>query len=273
MQTWLITGCSSGFGKSIAKAVLERGWNAVVTARNPEDIREFEVLYPDNALTISLDVTDEKAADHAVQAALERFGVIDVLVNNAGYGYRAAVEEGNFSDVNRLFATNFWGPVSLIQKVLPGMRKRHTGAIVNFSSIAAIRAEPGSGYYAASKSALESVSEALFREVMPLGIRVMIVEPGGFSTDFFGRSLTQSEKELSDYAETAGKRRIGREAIDRSVLGSTDKGALQIIEALAVPNPPLRLLLSTQAVEFAKENLSGRLKEAQEWADLSSRSR
>lgn len=272
-QTWLITGCSSGFGRSIAAAVLKRSWNAVVTARKQEDIQHFAEEYPNTALVLPLDVTDTEAAQAVVQAGLLRFGAIDVLVNNAGYGYRAAIEEANRSDVQRLFDTNFWGAVTLIQQVLPSMRERHSGTIVNFSSIAAIRAEAGSGFYAASKAAIESVSEALAKEVAPHGIRVMIVEPGGFATDFFTRSLRQSEQEIDAYAETSGKRRIGRCTPDHALLGKPEKAAVQIIAALETEKPPQRLLLSTQAVEVAKVGLAARLDEAEAWAALSAQSK
>lgn len=161
-------------------------------------------------MALALDVTDQLSIERAVQAALDHFGRIDVLVNNAGYGYRAAVEEGGMTDISRLFQTHVFGPLALIQAVLPGMRQHQKGTILNISSIAALSTSPGSGFYAAAKSALESMSEGLKKEVEPLGIRVMVVEPGAFRTDFGGRSLTQSEKEITAYAQTAGKRRIGQ---------------------------------------------------------------
>lgn len=272
MKTWLITGCSSGFGKSLAKTVLENGDNVIVTARKIKDIQHFESEYPEHAFALSLDLTKSEEISNAVHKGIEHFGCIDVLVNNAGYGYRAAVEEGVKKDVDQLFQTNLFGPISLIQQVLPSMRERKKGIIINFSSIAAIEAEPGSGYYAASKSALESISEALSKELKPLGIQVMIVEPGGFNTNFFRQSLTQSSVELDDYKSTSGKRRIGKEQIDTSVLGSTDKAALQIIEAMKENEIPLRLLLSTQAVDFARSKLESRLQEANKWASLSAKS-
>ena len=161
MKTWLITGCSSGLGKSLAKTVLERGDQAVVTARSPETLRYFEERFPDTALIAALDVTDQAAIERTAAVALERFGSIDMLVNNAGYGYRAAVEEGDPEDTDRLFQTHFWGPIALIKAVLPSMRARRSGAIINFSSIAGLRTSPGSGYYAAAKRAVEGMSEGL----------------------------------------------------------------------------------------------------------------
>ncbi len=178
MKTWLITGCSTGLGRSLAKAALQKGDNVVVTARDTKKLEEFEKDFPQTALTVRLDVTDLCSVAEAVKAAKERFGGIDVLVNNAGYGYRAAVEEGDPEDARRLFDTNFWGPVNLIKAVLPDMRAKKSGAVINISSIAALRTAPGSGYYAASKCALEGMTEGLYLETAPLGIKVMIVEPG-----------------------------------------------------------------------------------------------
>ena len=157
MPTWLITGCSTGLGRHLAKAVLERGYNAVVTARDATTIRDLAETYPDTALALSLDVTDQVQVTNGVNQAEERFGAVDVLVNNAGYGYRAAVEEGEEDAVAQLFATNFFGPVAMIKAVLPSMRRRRSGAIVNISSIGARICPPGSGYYSASKSALEAI--------------------------------------------------------------------------------------------------------------------
>lgn len=162
MQTWLITGCSSGLGRGFAKAVLKSGDQVIVTARRVETLKDLVDAYPEQALALSLDVTKEEDIKNAVEKGLERFGTIDVLINNAGYGYRAAVEEGVPKEVDQLFQTNLFGPIALIKAVLPIMRKNHRGTIANVSSIAALGAALGSGYYAATKSALESISEALY---------------------------------------------------------------------------------------------------------------
>jgi NAD(P)-dependent dehydrogenase (short-subunit alcohol dehydrogenase family) len=187
MTTWLITGCSTGLGRALAEAVLDRGDNAVVTARDAAKVADLAAAHPDNGLAVALDVTDPEQVAAVVQQGEARFGGIDVLVNNAGYGYRAAVEEGDDADVQQLFATNFFGAVAMIKAVLPGMRARRSGAIVNISSIGAQICPPGSGYYAASKAALEGMSGSLRKELQPLGITVTAVEPGGFRTDFAGR--------------------------------------------------------------------------------------
>ncbi len=207
MTTWLITGCSTGLGRALAEAVLARGDSAVVTARDVATVAPLVAAHPDTALAVPLDVTDPAQVTAAVAAGEERFGGIDVLVNNAGYGYRAAIEEGDDADVQRLFATNVWGPVALIKAVLPGMRARRSGTVVNLSSIAASLCPMGSGYYAAAKAAVEGISLSLAQEVAPLGIRVVVVEPGGFRTDFGGRSIAQSATVIDDYAATAGTRR------------------------------------------------------------------
>src|SRR5918911_4213933 len=197
MSTWLITGCAAGLGRSLAQAVLEQGHNVVVTARDAAKVQDLVDAHADTGLALSLDVTDPAQVAAAARQAEETFGGVDVLVNNAGYGYRAAVEEGDDEDVQQLFATNFHGPVAMIKAVLPGMRGRRQGAIVNISSIGARICPPGSGYYAASKAALEAMSSSLRKELDPLGITVMVVEPGGFRTDFAGRSLAQSAEPIA----------------------------------------------------------------------------
>lgn len=272
MKTWLITGCSTGLGRSLAKAVLQKGDNVVVTARDTKKLEEFEKEFPRTALIVRLDVTDLPSVTEAVRVAKERFGGIDVLVNNAGYGYRAAVEEGNPEDTNRLFATNFWGPVNLIKAVLPDMRARKSGAVINVSSIAALRAAPGSGYYAASKRALEGMTEGLYLETAPLGIKVMIVEPGAFRTDFAGRSLTQSKTAIADYAGTAGTRRIENDKTHGAQPGDPDKGARLIIEAIEAEDAPLRLLLGSDAVRAADTVLESHKSEYDKWREFSRRS-
>ncbi len=272
MKTWLITGCSTGLGRSLAKAVLQKGDNVVVTARDTKKLEEFEKDFPRTALIVRLDVTDLPSVTEAVQAAKERFGGIDVLVNNAGYGYRAAVEEGNPEDTKHLFATNFWGPVNLIKAVLPDMRARKSGAVINVSSIAALRTAPGSGYYAASKRALEGMTEGLYLETAPLGIKVMIVEPGAFRTDFAGRSLAQSKTAIADYAGTAGTRRIENDKTHGTQPGDPDKGARLIIEAVEAEDAPLRLLLGSDAVRAADTVLESHKSEYDKWREFSRRS-
>ncbi len=272
MKTWLITGCSAGLGKSLAKAVFKKGDRAVVTARKAETLSEFAEEFPETALVLALDVTDEKAVTDTVKKAKEKFGSIDVLVNNAGYGYRAAVEEGSVADTQKLFDTNFWGPVALIKAVLPDMREKRNGVIINVSSIAALQTAPGSGYYAASKCALEGLAGGLRAEVEPLGIKVIVVEPGAFRTDFAGRSLTQSEKVIKDYEQTAGARRIGKDTSHGTQPGDPDKAAELIFMAAETKDVPYRLMLGTDAVTFAGHVMQGRIEEYAKWEKFSCQS-
>jgi len=265
MSTWLITGCSSGLGRSLAQAVLKQGDNAVVTARQLSAIQDIVDSYPDTALALQLDVTDYTQVAQVVQQAEARFGRVDVLVNNAGHGYRAAVEEANEAEVDKLFATNFFGPVALIKAVLPGMRARRHGTIVNVSSIAARTTAPGSGYYSATKCALEGMSRGLQKEVDPLGIKVIVVEPGAFRTDFAGRSLQQSRTSLTDYAETAGQRRKENDHTDGHQIGDPAKGAQLMIQAVEAPNPPSLLLLGSDAVQVVSQALDGDRAQVEAW--------
>ena len=269
MSTWLITGCSTGLGRALAEEVLAAGHSVVVTARDASTVADLAEQAPDRALALPLDVTDRGQVAAAVRQAEERFGGVDVLVNNAGYGYRAAVEEGGDDDVRKLFDTNFFGAVAMIQAVLPGMRARRSGAIVNVSSIGAQITPVGSGYYAASKAALEGMSGSLRGELQPLGIAVVAVEPGGFRTDFAGRSLTQSATPIADYADTAGKRRKEVDTAHGTQPGDPAKAGRAIITAVESPEPPALLLLGTDALTGYRRVLDARRAEADAWAELS----
>ena len=269
MPTWLITGCSTGLGRHIAQEVLARGYNAIVTARNAATVQDLVDTHPDTALAVALDVTDDTQVTNAVQQAEERFGSVDVLVNNAGYGYRAAVEEGEEPEVAKLFATNFFGPVAMIKAVLPGMRARRDGAIVNISSIGARISPPGSGYYSASKSALEAMSASLRKELEPLGITVTVVEPGGFRTDFAGRSLQQAREAIADYADTAGRRRKEHDTAHGTQPGDPARAAQAIITAVEAPDSPLLLLLGKDALAGFRAVIDAQDKELEAWQELS----
>jgi NAD(P)-dependent dehydrogenase (short-subunit alcohol dehydrogenase family) len=268
MSTWLITGCSTGLGRALATAVLDRGDNAVITARDVANIRDLADAHPGTALALALDVTDTAQIASAARAAQERFGGIDVLVNNAGYGYRAAVEEGDDADIHRLFATNFFGPVALIKAVLPGMRARRSGAILNISSIGARITPEGSGYYAATKAALEGMSGSLRKELAPLGITVTVVEPGPFRTDFAGRSLNQSATVIRDYAGTAGKRRKEHDTAHGTQKGDPAKAAQALITAVESSEPPALLLLGQDALDLFRRTLDAQRAEVQAWEKL-----
>jgi NAD(P)-dependent dehydrogenase (short-subunit alcohol dehydrogenase family) len=221
-------------------------------------------------LAIALDVTKPDQIESAVRQAQERFGDVDVLVNNAGYGYRAAVEEGDDAEVRTLFDTHFFGSVAMIKAVLPSMRARHTGAIVNLSSIGAQLTPVGSGYYAAAKAAIEGMSGALHGELAPLGISVTVVEPGAFRTDFAGRSLVQSATPIGDYADTAGKRRKENDTMDGSQAGDPAKAAAAIIEAVESSDPPSFLLLGPDALAAYRYVADARAAEIAGWEKLTS---
>ncbi|RZM11617.1 MAG: SDR family NAD(P)-dependent oxidoreductase, partial [Sphingomonas sp.] len=206
---WFITGCSTGFGRDLARLVLDRGWRAVVTARDADRVADLVEGHDDTALALALDVNDQAQVEAAVAAAKAKFGQIDVLVNNAGYGYQATAEEGDEAEIRSQFDTNVFGLFAITRAVLPIMRAQGGGNIVNFTSVAGLIGFPGSGYYAASKHAVEGWSDALLAEVGPLGIGVTCVEPGPFRTDWAGRSLRQTPSQIADYADTAGARMAG----------------------------------------------------------------
>ena len=268
MSTWLITGCSTGLGRALAEAVIAAGHTAVVTARDVGKVADLALHNTDRVLALPLDVTDTGQVNIAVSQTKDRFGAIDVLVNNAGYGYRAAVEEGDESDIRALFETHVFGAVAMIKAVLPGMRARHSGAIVNISTIGVQIMPAGSGYYAASKAALEGVSGALYGELKPLGISVTVVEPGAFRTDFAGRSLTQSSTVIDDYAETAGKRRKEHDTVHGSQPGDPAKAAKAIIAAVEFDEPPAFLLLGKDALSTYRRLAAARLESIQTWENL-----
>jgi NAD(P)-dependent dehydrogenase (short-subunit alcohol dehydrogenase family) len=269
MTTWLITGCSTGLGRAFAQAVLEHGHNVVVTARDVTKVQDIADGRSETALALALDVTDDAQVSAAVRAAEQRFGGVDVLVNNAGYGYRAAVEEGDDDDVRRLFETHVFGTVRTIKAVLPGMRSRRSGTIVNLSSIGARISPEGSGYYSAVKAAIEALTLSLRKEVAPLGITAMVVEPGGFRTDFAGRSLTQSAEPIADYADTAGKRRKEHDTAHGTQPGDPAKAATALIQAVESEHPPYMLLLGNDASNGFRAALDALRAEVDAWEQLS----
>src|ERR671933_735613 len=268
VSTWLITGCSTGLGRALAEAVIDAGHNAVVTARDAGGVMDLVGRATDRVLALPLDITKPDQVTSVAGQAERTFGGVDVLVNNAGYGYRAAVEEGDEPDVATLFATNFFGPVAMIKAVLPGMRARRRGAIVNISSIGARISPPGSGYYSASKAALEGMSASLHKEVGPLGISVTVVEPGGFRTDFAGRSLQQSASAIPHYADTAGRRRKEHDTAHGNQPGDPSPPAEPITPAVRPPNPPFLLLLGADARQGFQAVLDAERKELDRWEGL-----
>jgi len=265
-SVWFVTGCSTGFGREIARQLLEAGKKVVVTARDAAKIADLAALAPDNALALGLNVDKPEQIAEAVAAAQQKFGRIDVLVNNAGYGYLAAVEEGEDDEIRALFETNVFGLAALCRAVLPIMRAQRSGVIVNLSSMGGVCGFPGIGYYNASKFAVEGLSEAMAQELAPLGVKVLIVEPGPFRTDWAGRSLKTPKQPIDAYADTAIARREATQAYSGTQLGDPARGAAAIIRAAESDAPPLRLVLGSvaqnvigaRAEAFRKELEAGR---------------
>ncbi len=264
---WFITGCSTGFGRELATQALARGYRTVVTARDPTVVQDL--TKQGEALALALDVTDQHQIDVAIAAAEQRFGRIDVLVNNAGIGYFAAIEEGEEEEVRRMFEINVFGLSRMINAVLPGMRRRRSGTIVNLSSIGGLRSFPSIGYYNASKFAVEGLSEALWQEVEPLGIKVMLVEPSGFRTDWAGRSANESKIQIPDYAATAGKTRALVRASSGHQPGDPVRAVQAILKAVESPHPPHRLLLGNDAYTGAMAKLDELRTDFTTWASVS----
>ncbi|HEY3133026.1 MAG TPA: oxidoreductase [Gemmatimonadaceae bacterium] len=264
-KVWFVTGCSTGFGREIAKMVLDRGYRAVVTARDPAKVEDIAKGRENRALVLELDVTDPVQVEAATKSAEKHFGRIDVLVNNAGIGYFGAVEESDEEEVRRMFEINFFGLSRMTRAVLPIMRGQRGGHIVNISSIGGLRSFPALAYYHATKYAVEGFSESLALEVAPLGIKVTIVEPSGFRTDWAGRSAKERTTPIADYAETAGQNLENiREASGRQA-GDPVRAAAAIIAAVESPNPPLRLLLGKAALNGARGKLEALKRDFDAW--------
>jgi len=266
---WFISGCSTGFGRELAKLVLARGWRAVVTARDADRVADLAEGVDDRALAVSLDVTDQAQIDDAVAQAKAKFGRIDVLVNNAGYGYQATAEEGDEAEIRAQFDTNVFGLFAITRAVLPIMRAQGSGNIVNFTSVAGLIGFPGSGYYAASKHAVEGWSDALLAEVGPLGIGVTCVEPGPFRTDWAGRSLRQTPSRISDYADTAKARMEGTKQVSGTQAGDPVRAGEAIIAAVEQANPPRHLVLGKWGYDAITAKLKERLEAIERARDVS----
>ncbi|MGB0034123.1 MAG: oxidoreductase [Candidatus Acidiferrales bacterium] len=268
-DVWFITGCSTGFGRELAKLVLDRGYRAVITARDPGKIQDLTAGHEGRALALKLDVTNKAEVAEAVKKAEAVFGSIDVLVNNAGYGYLGAVEESEEDEVRALIETNFFGLGRMIQVVLPGMRRRRRGSIVNISSIGGLVGFPGVGYYNATKFAVEGLSEALAKEVAPLGINVLVVEPGPFRTDWAGRSLKRSRQQIQDYAETAGAFRERITGGSGKQVGDPVRAGEAILKAVESDNAPLHLVLGRIALDTARSKIELLRHDLESWEETS----
>ncbi|MDB5961890.1 MAG: hypothetical protein JWP59_3184 [Massilia sp.] len=258
---WLITGCSTGLGRALAELVIARGWCAVMTARETADIAAMAERLPDRVLALSLDVRNSAQIEAVVAATIAKFGRIDVLVNNAGYGYQSTVEEGEETEIRAQFDTNVFGLFAVTRAVLPAMRSQRCGNIINITSVAGLIGFPGSGYYAASKHAVEGWSDALRAEVQPLGIGVTCVEPGPFRTDWAGRSLRQTANRIADYADTAGKRLAGTKQTSGAQAGDPAKAAEAMVVIACGADAPRHLVLGTWGFDAVVEKLNQRIQE------------
>ena len=268
-NVWFITGCSTGFGRELAKYLLENDYRVVVTARNVEKVQDLVEINKENALALALDVTDKTQVTESVAQAEEYFGKIDVLVNNAGFGYFGAIEESDEAEVRAMFEANFWGLAEMTRAVLPKMREEKSGTIVNISSIGGFVGFPSVGYYNATKFAVNGFSEALQKEVAPLGIDVIIVEPSGFRTDWAGRSANDATNTIADYAETAGANQAAIRSYSGNQPGDPVRAAKAIVQAVESENPPTTLLLGRAALKNARLKIENLTTELDTWAETS----
>lgn len=265
---WLVTGAAAGFGRAICEEILARGGKVVATARDPAKVADIAAIAPDRVLAAPLDVTSQAQIDACVKDTIARFGKLDVLVNNAGHGFMAALEEASEEEVRQLFDVNVFGLAALTRAFLPHMRAAKTGKVINFSSIAGVRGSAGAPYYCASKFAVEGMSEALAKELEPFGIGVMIVEPGAFRTDFFGRSMLLPKVQMPEY-EFAGKLRAMSEKMDGAQPGDPKLAAKAIVDVTYGPHLPLRLLLGKGIWNSAKQSMLDRITDMEFCRELS----
>jgi len=266
--TWLITGCSSGIGREIALAALAKGHRVAVTARDPAAVEEILEEHPDQAIALALDVTDREQIARAVRDTERAFGRIDVLVNNAGYGYMAAVEEGEDEEVRAMFDTNYFGVVDLIKATLPGMRRRGSGHIINISSMTGLVANPPNVYYSSTKFALEALTEGLAKEIAPFGIRVTAIEPGAIRTDWSARSMKEAKQPIEAYADTVGARKALIKLAGDKFPGDPRRVADAVLMVSEHEAPPLHLLLGRDVFKAYREKLSGLMESIEQWSSV-----
>ena len=254
-KVWLITGCSTGFGRELATNALQEGNKVIVTARKTSDIKDIVEAFPETAIAVQLDVTKPEEIKNTVEQSVAKFGRIDVLVNNAGIGYFGAIEESEDEEVRRMFEINFFGLANMTKEVLPVMRKQRSGHIVNIASIGGLVSFPAVGFYNATKYAVDGLSESLSKECAPLGIKVTVIAPSGFRTDWAGRSANNSKTVIEDYATTAGQNKSNIRGYSGNQPGDPVKAAKAIIKAVESENPPLRLLLGAGAMKGARNKI------------------
>ena len=267
-KVWFITGSNSGFGRSLTEAVLAKGDNVVATTRHPEVMEDLVKQYPDTVKAVRLDITKSDEISAAIDTALETFGQIDVLVNNAGFGTLGAVEEVSEDQFRNQFEVNCFGTLKLTQALLPHFRQRQCGHILNISSVGGFTSFPGTGIYSSTKFAIEGFSEALAKEIAPLGIKLTLVEPGAFRTEFAGDSLATPENLIDDYEETAHKFLQQQEQMSGQQPGDPDKAAQAMIKAVESDNPPLRLVLGEDALQATRKKMESFQKELEAWEEV-----
>jgi NAD(P)-dependent dehydrogenase (short-subunit alcohol dehydrogenase family) len=269
VKTFLITGVSSGLGKAFAEGALEAGHDVIGTVRTDEAAAAFTSLAQGRAHAILLDVTNFDAIPEAVARSAREVGPIDVLVNNAGYGHEGVLEESSFRDLQRQFDANVFGAVAMMQAVLPEMRKRRSGHIINVTSMAGFIALPGITYYCGSKFALEGISEALGKEVKHLGIRVTALAPGQFRTDWAGRSMVRASRKIAEYDAVMDPIRAARQAKSGNQPGDPAKAAQALLKIIEAENPPARLYLGSDALKLVEEKIEAMKAEIAAWESLS----
>lgn len=267
-KVWFITGCSTGFGRELAKEVLASGYRAAVAARNTDDVKDITDAYPETAVAVKLDVTKPNEISEAVAQIQEKFGQIDVLVNNAGIGYFGAIEESEEDEVRRMFEINFFGLANVTKAVLPILRKQRSGHILNVASIGGLVGFPAVGFYNATKFAVDGYSESLSKELAPLGIKVTVIAPSGFRTDWAGRSANNSKIVIDDYKETAEANKNSIRGYSGNQPGDPVRAAKAMIKAVESDNPPLRLLLGEAALKGARNKIELLKKDFDTWAEV-----
>ncbi len=268
-KVFLITGVSSGFGRAFSDAALAAGHQVIGTVRRDEDRTPFEAMAPGRAHAVVLDVTDFEAIDREVASVLDRFGRIDVLVNNAGYGHEGVLEESPLDAMRRQFEVNVFGAVAMTRAVLPGMRERRSGHIINMSSMAGYAPLPGIAYYAGSKFALEGITGVLAREVAPFGIRVTAIAPGSFRTDWAGRSMIRSERNIADYDVLFDPIRKARQEKSGQQAGDPARAAQALLQLIEAEQPPVHLLLGSDALDLVRRHLADLDEQITAWEPLS----
>ncbi|WP_025679574.1 oxidoreductase [Paenibacillus massiliensis] len=268
VKVWFITGCSTGFGRYIAKQAIASGYKVVVTARNVEQVKDITAGNEDSTLALPLDVTKQDQIESAVAATIEKFGRLDVLVNNAGIGYFSSVEESVEEETRKMFEINFWGLMHMTNAVLPQMRAQKSGHIINFSSIGGLTSFPTLGYYHATKYAVEGVSESLSQELAPFNIHVTLIEPSGFRTDWGGRSSVKTDTAIPELKESiVGQMLQSVDQMAGQEAGDPAKAAEAVIQVVETPTPPLRLLLGQMAYQAATHKFTNLLASIEEWKE------